>query len=120
MQIKPGFAIEPGFTKIGKLETGDSMVVPFTVKNGATTLDVKLSWDADWGEYPTNDLDVTLIDPNGNPDYDAATINAPERATIANPTPGMWVAYVQGYSILTKHGEWFKLRVAVDGKVVKH
>ncbi|MSU35738.1 MAG: hypothetical protein EXS36_11645 [Pedosphaera sp.] len=66
-----------------------------------------------------NDLDRYLIDPANKAISDGATLNAPERAEVANPMAGDWVALIFGYSVNTKHGDNFELRVAVDGKVLK-
>ena len=78
-----------------------------------------LEWAGDWSNYPTNDLDVILVRPDGSPVFDGATINAPERATIANPAAGTWIALVDGYTVSTSGGDRFKLRIAVDGVVAK-
>jgi len=109
----------PGLTTQHKVSDGDLQFVPFTVAAGASSLDVRLEWDGDWSSYPANDLDVILIDPNGGLDYSAATLDSPERTTIDNPIAGNWVAVVSGYSIATKNGDRYKLRIVVDGVVVK-
>ena len=80
---------------------------------------MRLEWDGHWGMYPTNDLDLILIPPSGPVNVAGATANSPERAAVANPVPGQWIAVVDGFSIATKNGDKFSLRVAIDGTVVK-
>ena len=86
---------------------------------GTKRLEAQLEWDEDWGSYPTNDLDLFLIPPAGAPNFAGATLNAPERAGIDNPAAGNWVAVVDGFSVSSRRGDKFGLRIVVDGKVVK-
>jgi len=110
---------EPGLTAQKKIADGELFSVPFAVPAGAQEMSVRLEWDGDWSNYPTNDLDVILQRPDGTLVTSAATINAPERATIANPPAGNWTAHVIGFTVSTKGGDRFKLRIVVDGQVVK-
>ena len=90
----------------------------FQVPPGKAQLSVVLSWLHDWGAYPVNDLDVVLVDPNGNVDIDGATLSSPERAIVANPTPGVWTAHVQGFQInqgVIFQQDLWALRVSADG-----
>ena len=110
----------PGQTTQGSISDGDAIVIPFTVPPGTTTLDALLEWKEDWGSYPTNDLDLTLVPPGGGaPNVAAATASSPERATIANPVAGAWQAIVNGFQILSKNGDTFTLRLAANGKVIQ-
>jgi hypothetical protein len=109
----------PGQTSHGKIADGETVAVPFRVPVGASRLDVRLEWDGDWSNYPVNDLDVILQRPDGTFVMSAATLNAPELATIANPPAGNWIAYVDGFTVSTKNGDKYKLRIAIDGVVVK-
>lgn len=106
-----------GNTSTAKLLEGDLAVVPFTVPAGAHSLNAYLEWSGDWGAYPTNDLDLILIPPTGPANVDAATINSPERADIANPAAGTWFALVDGFSI-PLGDERYKLVLSIDGNVV--
>jgi hypothetical protein len=110
---------EPGLTAQKKIADGELYSVPFTVHAGAQEMSVRLEWDGDWGTFPTNDLDVILQRPDGTFVTAAATINSPERATIANPPAGNWIAHVDGFTVSTKGGDRFKLRIVVDGQVIK-
>jgi hypothetical protein len=112
-------APEAGVTLQNKILDGQHYEVPFTVPPGAQELSVKLEWNGDWSNYPTNDLDVTLVAPNGDRVTDGASLNAPERASVEKPAAGNWVARVDAFTVSTKGGDRFKLRIAVDGKVIK-
>jgi hypothetical protein len=109
----------PGFTSQSGLSNGELKVYPFNVAAGATTLSARLEWEGDWANYPANDIDLILVRPNGTLILDGATLNNPEQATVSNPPAGNWLALVDGYSIFTKNGDRFKLRLAVDGYVLK-
>jgi hypothetical protein len=95
------------------------------VPAGTTQLVFELSWEGNWGRYPTNDLDMLLLDPNyptSDINVDGATLNSPERAVIDNPAAGIWTAYVQGFSVQSLRPspngatDDFVLRVTADGK----
>jgi hypothetical protein len=109
----------PGMTDHGKFFDGEYKYLPFSVPAGAKSLEARLEWDGDWSSYPTNDFDLILIDPVGTVNLDGATINSPETATIADPPSGVWLAYVEGFTVSTKGADNYKLRIAIDGKVVK-
>jgi hypothetical protein len=117
--IAPQIAASPGQTVQTALLDGETKAYPFTVPPGTASLNVRLEWDGHWGMYPTNDLDLILIPPSGPVNVAGATANAPERAAVANPVAGQWIALVDGFSIATKNGDKFSLRVAIDGTVVK-
>lgn len=119
VNIRTVISSESGRTSKGPIDDGDVIVVPFTVPQGASTLDVRLDWRGDWDNYPTNDIDVILLGPGGIVNFDGATLNNPERVVIPNVTPGNWTAFVDGFSIATRGGDKYTLRVAVDGKVLR-
>ncbi|HET9228483.1 MAG TPA: S8 family serine peptidase [Thermoanaerobaculia bacterium] len=86
-------------TKSGLIKQGQDTTVRVNVPAGTTDLSFRLSWLREWGAYPTDDLDLILEDPNGNVIFDGATLNAPEKVSIANPTAGIWTANIQGFAI---------------------
>jgi len=103
---------------VGTVRQGDEDVVQFQVPPGKAQLSLALSWLHDWAAYPTNDLDLVLVDPNNNVNLDGATLNSPERVVIANPTPGVWTAHVQGFQInqgIVLQQDLWALRVSADG-----
>ncbi len=74
------------------------------MNSGTPTLTVQLTWDHDWASYPTNDLDLILFDPDGNANYDGATLNGRETAQINNPKAGTWYILVDGYDVFGRLG----------------
>ena len=109
----------PGKSAQHKIQEGETFVYSFVVPPGTTRLDAQLEWDKDWGSYPTNDLDLFLIPPSGAPNFDGSSLNVPELAGIDNPIEGTWIAIVDGFSISSRKGDKFGLRLVADGKVIK-
>jgi subtilisin family serine protease len=95
-------------TGVCNLETVD-------VPPGVTELQSMLTWKYNWGMYPTNDIDLIIVDPNANANSSGATYASPERVTIANPTPGAWSFLVCGYEIHSRKRAKWQLRVSADG-----
>jgi uncharacterized protein YfaP (DUF2135 family) len=64
-----------------------------------------------WANYPTNDI-MILVAPDGTSNFDGATIDSPERVTIANPAAGTWQILVNGFTIYDRVGfdRWKKSR----------
>jgi hypothetical protein len=106
-------------TSVGKIKQGQDTAIRLQVPAGTSQLSFLLSWLLEWGNYPTNDLDLVLEDPNGNVILDGATLSTPERATVANPTPGVWTAHIQGFQINALfdvfNADVFTLRASADG-----
>jgi subtilisin family serine protease len=106
-------------TSVGKIMQGQDTAVRIQVPAGTSQLSFLLSWLLEWGNYPTNDLDLVLEDPNGNIDFDGATLSTPERATVTNPTPGVWTAHIQGFQINALfnvfNADIWTLRASADG-----
>ena len=90
---------------IGRIRQDD--VIPYTVDipAGVTEGVIELFWLQNWGRVPTNDVDMTIIDPAGKTVVDAegnplgATLDSPERAVLAKPAPGKYTILVQGFLI---------------------
>jgi hypothetical protein len=101
------------------------------VPANATQAVFELAWKQNWARYPTNDLDLVLIDPAGHINYDGASLNSPERVEIAKPTPGRWTAAIIGFTIHgtrghERHGrhdgpekDFYTFRAEADGKRLK-
>jgi subtilisin family serine protease len=108
----------PGLTTEGKIGPGEAVVVPFAIPAGTTVADLRLGWREHWGQYPTNDLDLILVRPNGTLSVAGATLNSPEHVVINNPPAGNWLAVIVGFDVAGR-SDMYELRVALDGKVVK-
>ncbi len=127
VKISSILAPDAGRTARSRIADGQTVSLPFTVAAGTKQLSVEGSWEADWGSYPANDLDVFLVKPDGklltNEDgsltTDGATLNSPERIDVADPTPGRWFAVVQGFQVNSKDGDKVTLRVTADGRVIR-
>ncbi len=94
----------------GKLRDNESDIFEVRVNDSISALNFELTWEADWGQYPPHDIDLILYDPDGNPNFDGATLDIPERVTIDNPAPGSWIAVVTGF-MLHGYRDEYELRV---------
>ena len=108
----------PVQTRIGRINEFETIEIPFTVPDGAKRLEARLSWSRGWEGIPLNDIDLTLVDPLGFPDYGAASLNVPEQTAINDPMPGAWTAQIYGFEMPVRLDK-FKLRIAIDGVVVR-
>lgn len=88
----------------GKVPQGGGQLVEVVVPAGLTEVTFELSWNNHWGRYPTDDLDLIIIDPALNLNFDGATFNSPERATIDAPVPGTYSVIVDGFTVYGVHG----------------
>jgi subtilisin family serine protease len=89
-------------SKYGTVSEGELVQIPYTVASGVNSLTFELTWNNDWSHYPTNDLDLIVVDPDGNLIFDGATLNGREMATVASPKPGNWMILVDGFNIWGK------------------
>ena len=98
------------------------------VPTGTRRLEFEATWRQNWSRYPTNDLDLQVIDPAGNVLTDGITWNSPERLTVDDPLPGTWQVVVAGFTIYRADGradvpgdptgrvDEFALRATADGR----
>ena len=108
----------PQFSTQGQLVDQQTLVVPIVIPSGVRQAEFRVGWREDWGRYPTNDLDLFAVAPNGLTSLLGATSNNPEVVVINNPAPGTWRAIVRGFEVNTDSDK-YELRVSLDGKVVK-
>ncbi len=59
----------------------------------------ELWWMHDWSKFPTYDIDMYVIDPDGYLYLDGATLWSPEKQFITDPTPGTYLVLIYGYEI---------------------
>jgi hypothetical protein len=83
----------------GKVGQSEVDVLTFDVETGLSELTLYLSWGNSWAKWPTNDLDLILVDPDGFFNFAGATLATPERVFLTNPTAGTWTAFVQGFTV---------------------
>lgn len=83
----------------GELRDNQSDIFEVRVDKDVTKLNFELTWEADWGQYPPHDIDLILYDPDGQPYFDGATLDIPERVSIDTPASGQWTAVVTGFML---------------------
>ncbi len=85
--------------KAARLAEGQTAVFTVSIPADATLLSAGLLWTLDWHTWPTNDLDLLVIDPAGTLYTDGATLDAPEFVSFPTPMPGTWTFIMQGYTV---------------------
>jgi len=112
----------PPPTAHGVIQDGETRSIPVVVPPGTHNADFVLSWDDDWGHYPTSDIDMSLTTPLGKvyTDKDGSqpgvSLNGPERVSIKNPRQGTWYVNVKAFDI-PAGSDNFQLRVTFDGQI---
>ncbi len=94
----------------GRLGDGQADEFQLRLPEGINALNVELAWRGSWAVNPAHDIDIIVIDPAGEPNFDGATLASPERLTITDPAPGVWTLLVDGFML---HGfdDRFLIRV---------
>jgi len=70
-----------------------------TIDAAMTLVQFSLYWQQNWAYFPTHDLDLVLVDPNGEVLLDGATLASPEIINIENPIVGEWTLIVDGFQL---------------------
>ena len=97
----------------GKVTQDQVNLHTLKVSPGTSELTLMLDWSSDWSEWPTNDLDLFAYDPSGAlVSFDGATLNAPERLTIADPMPGTWTVRCAFAPQPLSTGRWLRRAAA--------
>ena len=89
------------------------------IPSGAAEAVFQLRWRNNWSRYPTDDLDLFAIDPDGVVNDNGVSLNSPEEVTLAKPKAGTWTFVVDGFDMPARFDQ-FELRVIVDGKVIRN
>jgi subtilisin family serine protease len=103
---------------IGAVRQGDILVFETEVPSGARQAVFEAQWVRNWSMYPTSDIDMLLVDPDGEVDLTGATLASPERAVVADPKPGVWTVVLSAYAVPAE-SDFFSLVVQADGKRLK-
>ncbi len=118
-------------TSAGIIEQDEVDFVEVDVPAGAGKAVFELAWSQNWARYPTNDLELVLLDPAGNVIDIGATANSPERVEIVKPIAGRWTASIVGFTIHGHRGherhagddgprkDVYTFRAEADGKRLK-
>lgn len=83
---------------------------------GAVTFE--LAWQGTWAVNPAHDLDLIVIDPQGEVYLDGATLASPERLTIDNPLPGDWTVLVDGFTLHGFEDDYVVRVTDQDGQIL--
>ena len=124
LQITEVRSEEDEETAKGKVEQSENDLLLIDIPAGTAQTTFDLAWKNNWGAYPTDDLDLILVDPTfSSVNFDGATLASPERVVIDNPTAGAWFAFIDGFTV---HGvidgkpySKYELTVKADGEVVE-
>jgi serine protease AprX len=82
------------------IQIDDVFQIPVEIPTDVTKATFDLRWFRDWRRFPTSDIDMLIFSPGGElVSVDGATYNAPERAVIDSPIPGIWYVLVYGYEM---------------------
>jgi serine protease AprX len=108
----------PGHTINGTISEGETLEFPVNIPTGVSQAVFTLRWKNNWSRYPTNDLDLYLVDPNSLVYFEGDPFGSPESVVVNNPTPGTWQIFVDAYEMNT-HTDKFELRVTLDGRVAR-
>jgi hypothetical protein len=100
-------------TASGKVNQNDLIPVLVQVPPGTRQLSFVLLWDTE-----PDDVDLIVLSPDGLVDVAGATLRSPERAVVANPTPGVWTAFINGFAMNGRAGQW-QLGVTADGSPLR-
>ena len=104
----------------GSLKDNETDLFKLNVSATTTRAIFDLSWRATWAYYPTHDIDLLLISPDGQLLGAGATLNSPEHFSLARSLmPGDWIVLVDGYNL---HGNKDNYRLGIadqDGKPLK-
>ncbi len=108
----------PAITAEGTVGHLDLIPIPITIPSGVQAVEFRLEWNGDWGRYPTNDVDLLIMNPNGVvDDASGATLNDPEVVRVTAPMPGVWTFYVLGFAV-PSGTDRYQLRIFLDGQVL--
>jgi len=83
----------------GEINSNQWIDIPVTMPEGISQATFDLVFNRDWSKFPTSDIDMYIVDPEGNIIWDGASYNAPERALAYDPMPGEWWASLYGYEL---------------------
>jgi hypothetical protein len=89
----------PVWKRHGSIHQGDQLLYNFTMPSGLTHASFELTWNNDWAHYPTNDIDLVVIDPDGNEIDDGATVDTRELVSLDKPKAGTYQLYVIGFDV---------------------
>lgn len=84
----------------GAVRSGDNALIPVAIPAGKTRATFDLRWNRDWASFPTSDIDMYLLDANGQLlSLDGATANSPERIVLESPAAGNYYLFIDAFEL---------------------
>lgn len=94
----------------GSIKNGEWKQHTINVPEGTAAVIFELWWFNDWSKYPTHDLDMYVVGPDGYTYVDGAQYFSPERQVITNPVPGTYTVMIFGYEMyLIPNPYWLRV-----------
>jgi hypothetical protein len=87
------------WSRKGVVHQGDQLQYSFTMPSGLAHASFELAWNHDWAHYPTNDIDLIVLDPDGNEIIAGATVDSPEIVSLDKPKAGTYQLVVIGFDV---------------------
>src|SRR5262249_17971054 len=89
-------------TVAGRAAQGELVPFEIEVPAGAAQAVFELSWKDNWSRYPTDGLDLILIDPTGGVRTTSGRFSSPQREVVDNPVGGTWKASIGGADVFDR------------------
>ena len=87
------------WSRKGVVHQGDQLQYSFNMPGGLAHASFELTWNHDWAHYPTNDIDLIVLDPDGNEIDDGATVDSREVVSLDKPKAGTYQLVVIGFDV---------------------
>ena len=78
----------------GRIAERQALFFPVNVPAGVSQADFRLSWREDWGNVPANDLDLLVINPNGEILTNFHVISGSQQVEVMLPDQSKYKATV--------------------------
>jgi uncharacterized protein YfaP (DUF2135 family) len=97
LTVKAVRKADPVWSRQGTVHQGNQLQYNFHIPKGVAHASFELTWNHGWAHYPTNDIDLLVIDPDGNEIDDGATESGREVVSFDKPKAGTYQLYVIGF-----------------------
>jgi len=98
----------------GTIREGDLVPLEVEVPAGTQEARFETHFLRSWAYYPTSDIDMLLVDPDGAVSTVGSTLSSPERVVVSDPKPGTWTVLVSAFA-LPAEPDYFWLYAKADG-----
>ena len=110
-RVRKGSGLPSAF---GMVREGDLIPLEVEMPAGALEATFETHFVRSWAFYPTSDIDMILVDPDGLAGTLGSTLSSPERVVVANPKAGVWTVLVSAFA-LPAEPDYFWLYAKADG-----